>query len=610
MKLNKLWASALALLALTACGKDLEPSLAPDAPEAPKTKVVHIDLTAGQDLNDLRVLYNLASDGTGAITGLAMSEKDVNLRIAVKQGSGEPTYQTLTFTKVQGENRATYSGQITIPSGGTGEYKLSAILLSEVGSGAKTFATVDAANSTYAWGFYPNAVVVRQTPANAKQLELPVGNKLDTNVPYVSAWQTVTLSSDGTKLAPTKLKLEPQGTILRFRIKNETQNTYNIKEVDFVTNAFSPTGRFVFTKESAYNVGFPEFIRGDFYPPYSYKLPKTNQTIVAASSTAPSLSPWYYIWVMPTHSRTFDTRVDLVATDGSKMIGVFSTDKPLSPGSVPMTLTIKNTGHGAGFGEIGEVPNEWGSVITKPKLALEYVATKDFNQAGNNFVNDDDPNVGRFIWTEAISKFSSPVVIEGVKYSIPTASEMRSIFPPEYIKSKEDGVRIKVDQPIDVSNFRERAVKIGDITKDYYSDFYGTGNNICYAIRFKDKTNWNKTAFRYERITATDPSGTTTASWKVTCRYIGNNPAISMSQVAQETFWNSNQDEDVTRIFVNRGYFNPRDKAMHIKRSTSWWVSDEYDPDVAYSFEIGDKSALSRIDHKYNGFPVRPFIRN
>lgn len=601
MRLNKLWAGALALLALTACNKDIEPSQESQTPEAASTRVITADLSVSQNLEEMRMLYNIKTDGSGATAGLAMAERDLKIRIAIKRGDGAPTYQDLDFKKVQGEPRATYTGDITVPTGGSGQYQLSAILLHELGDGGRVFADVDNNNV-----LYPERVFIRETPElpakRPKELVLPTGNKVDTNVPYLSKWQPVALNAEGTALAPTAIKLEPQGTLLRFRIKNETNSAYNIAQINFVTSAFSPSGAFTFTEESPYKVGYPRFLRRDFYPPYSYKLPAANQAVPSSST-----SPWYYIWAMPTQSEVMETRVDLITTDGAKIQGVFSTNEPLPSGSVPLTLKIKNSGHQAGFGDIGEVSDEWGST-TPRKLALEYVAEKDFNQAGDNFVADDDPNVGRFTWADAVAKFSTAKPISGApyKYSLPTAAEMRSVFPARYILTSEEGTYIGFGSSkaaYQVSNFRERAVKIGEATKDYYSDFYSPKNsNVCYAIRFKDNTNLNKTAFRYQRFYNSEKKVT---HWEVSCRYIGSNSAITMNQVADEAYWTPEEGK-VTRVF--RNHLFTYTSTGQLSSSTSWWLADEYDPEVAFSFEIGT-TGWNRMDHKYGSFPVRPFIR-
>lgn len=592
----------LGAVALTACSKDTElaPEVAVQSSETPKTMLVDANLSVGQDLGELRMLYKLKDDGSGKTDGLAMVDKDVRIRLAIKRGTGAPVYSEYTFTKVPGENRAIYSGQITVPAEGTGDYKLSAILMGET-DGGNTYGTINATDPRF-----PERIEVTKTP---EALVLPTNNQLDAYIPYVSAWQTLTLNAAGTAIAPTKIKFEPQGTLLRFRIKNETGEDFNIKQVDFLTSAFSPSGCYHLDRESTTKVGFPHFERTGYYSPYSYTLPVTNQLISArTNSTTPSFSPWYYIWVMPTESNVMETRVDLVTTDGKRIVGVFSTNHPIPPVSIPVTLTIKDSGHEAYFGDIGESEYEWGSTPGRPKLALEYVAEYDFDATGTALVrndNPDDTSVGRFSWDEAVAKFSTPVTIDGVKYSIPTAAEMRSIFPAQYYMNTEDGIRVEFSASgFEKTNFRERDVKLGSVTKDYYSDFK-TVSGICYAVRFKDNTNANRTAFRYRRIT----SGGRLVRWEVTCRYLGNNANVGITQVANPTFWTSNNSNDVVRNFANRGYVDRLSGEMKLT-FTRYWLSDEYDPYVGYSLRFHSSYVINKLDHKEGGFQVRPFIRD
>ncbi len=122
----------IAMIALTACTSQEETLV------TAKTKKVDVTISVGPD-GDLRALFD-RDETTGAIGALKMVEKDVNLYVGIKAGdAGEPVMQTLKFTKVPGENRAVYSGQITVPISESGNYKIAAVLLSE--EGGLTYAT-------------------------------------------------------------------------------------------------------------------------------------------------------------------------------------------------------------------------------------------------------------------------------------------------------------------------------------------------------------------------------------------------------------------------------------------------------------------------------------
>lgn len=602
MKLSKLWASALALLALTACGKDLEPSSQSIVSEAPSTQEVYASLSAGQDQESLRVLYNLTGDDSGATSGLSMAEKDLMIRVAIKRGTGVPTYQDLTFKKVKGENKAIYEGPITVPTDGSGDYQLSAVLLHEVGG--LTFAKANTNDKTLG---YPHVVNINATP---KALRLASGNQIQANVPYLSAWQSVALDASGTKLAPTAIKFKPQGTLLRFRIKNETDQAYSIKQVNFMSRAMSPAAALYFHQLSPVDPSFPRIRPMSLYPPYAYTLPTSHQTIAAKSGDQPSKSPWFYIWVIPMDgNQVHSTVVDLITTSGAKLENVFSTAEPLPWGSVPVTFTIRNSGHTGTFENVGEVPNEWGSAYRPSKLALDYVSEYDFdnNEVNRGFVEHHEfaaDNIGRFTWSDAVAKFSTPVVIKGKKYSLPTVAEMHSVFPLRYLDRKDgEGGSPTLFSSNSYDNVLEKEVKLGDLIKNYYADYRGS-STVTYAVRFKDNTNLNRTAFKYE-------IEETSSQYRVivTCRYLGNS-LVSINDVAQPAFWQTNATKDVSRTFVSRGIIDVNPVAEFTTEWTNWWTSGDISYSGANSLLLYWKRSGIESTHKLSQCMVRPWIRD
>lgn len=602
MKLNKLWAGVLSLLALTACNKDVEPSQDHISTPELATKEVYADFSVGE--GELRVIYNIGSNGK--VTGLEMEDKDIYLYLAVRKGeAGTPVYQEKLFKKVPGENRATYSGKITVPNEGTGDYQISAMLLREEGSGGKVFAKVSSLASEVQ---VDNSAVGGKTA-----LPMPANGKLEINVPYLSAWKTVNMINE-TQLSPTTIDLKPQGTILRFRIKNETSSPLPVKSVRFVSNAVARQAMVHFDRPSRLYPDYPLWVRADRYPPIDFMLP--GNTIVPAhtAESGSGLSPWYYVWLHPTEDYNPYTEVYLLDNSGVQMPQtVFSNKKHLPVGSVPMTLTFKSGGVEATFDITEDVPYEWGSGET-PKLALEYMAKWDINQAGDAFVknnNINDPAVGRFTWDDAVSKFKNIKELNDDagtgRYSMPTDAELRSVFMHH---TKLYGTSIgaykvrfenKQGQELDLPEY---GVKIGDYTGNYLADVV-VKPLVTYAIRFKDKgSNRNRTAFRYRRIGTGNDSRI-----EITCRYLGNDTSVRIADVAQDSYWTSNNSKDVVRELPERGYidWNKQDN----NRKAAWWAVDSPEPESGYSTRVMSYGmGASMGDHKRNKMLVRLWKRD
>lgn len=597
MKLNKLWAGVWALLAITSCNQDQD--VAPVIEQAAATKEVYAAISVGQD-NEMRAIYNInTADDSGAISGLEMAEKNVKLRLAVKRGDGEPTYQDVVFEKTPNKNHAFYKGKITIPASGAGKYQISAILLSE--DGGKEFAKV--VNK----GIQLNVV---EPVAASGELLLPTGNKTEANVPYVAGWTDISLADDNS-LNPISLKFKPQGTLLRFKIRNTTESSQTITTVRFKTSAFGRKGWFSFVAPNSGTLTDIHFVRDDFYPPYDYTLPNPT-TIPAASGTVATHSPWFYIWVMPTESYKMNTEVDLINSNGDVIANVFSTNQPLPTGSVPVILNIGGN-HNASFDDLGEVPFVWGVTPAVPKLSIEYMADYDVNKTGDGFVknlNTSDPERGYYTWKEAFDQFGTPKMIEDQKYSLPTATEMNSILPfRDYISaaSESAGNLIHYGKTFSYDNVLEENIKIGSVTKNYKADYRNMGNGVTYAIRFKDNTNYNRTAFRFSRINIVGQR-----HLKIEARYIGNNTDIAIAQVASEDFWRTNtKDTKIARLSYCGRYDNGQLDDIKLRDQAGYWYSStEHDPYSVYVFRTFMNDASAAFSYKTHHFSVRLWKRD
>ncbi len=607
-QIQKLWAGALMLLALsTACSKEEAPS--PVEPSQPTTKQVYADLTIGGD--GLRAVYDVATDGSGSATHLQL-ERDVVLYLAVKNELGDVVYNTpKTFVRT-GRNTARYAGQITTPATGT-SFSIAAILLGEAGNESR-FAAVDASD--------PSAVnVVAATPFNpvSHNAIKVASSQVDAPVPYVAGWSTARFNATGTVLEPVELTLKPQGTLLRFRVRNTTSTPISVSKVRINTTAFDRGGYFSFVKDNAGQPTELYFTATSRPVPVDYVLPEVA-AVPAAVGGQPGYSEWFYTWVMPSKSYEINTSVDLILENGTLVKNAFTTNRPLSHGSVPVTFSYTGT-TGVDFLDLGEVGHEWGSTST-PRLALDYFAEGDVSVDLTTFETAQSstaPNRGFFTWAEAMTNFKdvktygAGTAYEG-QYSLPTLAEAKSLFPvhhPDFVSTTNPyghPILVAVDDPQPRTNIIERGVKIGAVTKDYANDYRYVNRRVCYAVRFKDNSNYNRTAFRYAYI---GTMSSNTYALEVRARYLGNSSA-TIDDVATETYWSTPDATEVKRIFTAAGQYlasNPSTKVQEMGL-VEYWTTEAVDPDRSYVFSFVNGRAFTHPSFNSTKNVVRLIKRN
>lgn len=592
MKLNKLWASVLALMALASCGRDLEPSVNMPTPEQPAAEyqLVRMDIKATQDDNALRVGYGVSDDEDGALTGLALAEKNVNLRIAVKQGlNGTPVVDTYSFTKV-GRASFAFSDNIKVPvKQGNEPYYMAAVLVSE---GTKDtpdyleYATLDESK-------YPTRVIFPNTK-NETLLLADSENKIYPNIPYRSEWTEISMNTEGTSISRATIKLAPLGTLLRFCILNTTKFNQDIFGIVFDSPTFTNKGDIDFARND--HGRFPR------WNPYTsiqlgYNLPekitlKPNEK-----------SPWYYMWVK-SYTYTENIRPEPVTVrycteDGGAYVEtpIFKTKKLLRNGSIKVTFKIRSASTAdADFDEMDELGDfdeldpiyEWqGTVLRRVSEGVLNVTEDGFVDVESGGVRDT--SVGYYTFQNA-QKFTKPIpiMLKGMrrKYSLPTANEMSSIFPR--LSSVDQIVVVRFDRNDQVKeNVLERRITINGSTQDYTADYKWVNvrgvDQGTYAIRFKDTSNKHRTAFKYKL----EGNPRTNVVLKITARLLGSDPKfdnLTVHQVAEKSFWEDSQGIYDERIFPFYGSDNARatDSRYDYNKRAEYWTSSYHTLDHGY----------------------------
>ncbi len=589
MKLTKLWASALALLTLASCSQDVD---VVQPQEAPRTRQVHIDLTAGQDDNELRVTYGI--DANGKTTGLKMSDKNVILRVAVRRGSGAPVMQSLEFVKAPDRNYATYSGQITIPAGGTGSYSIAAVLLKEAGTDGKVYGTEGMTDQAFA--FRPSAQRDAIVAFARTNLISANASEVEANIPYITEWQPLTINAAGAAERVT-LQLRPFGTLLRMRIKNESAQAQVFRAVQFVTEAFSPGVSFDFSFSAR---GSYPWWSGENTEVYTINLGDIR--VEGKTSGEAQYSPWLYAVAYPRKVSAGITTVATLRTTTGPYLKAFATTDILPHGSVPLTLVYTGESD-ANFEDLID-RDEWTGSTTRPKLAIEYVAEYSFAKDKTSLVSDhlsDNANIGRFSFEEA-TQLTTPVEIGGVRYSTPTNGEMLSIFPGRF-----DPVsgRLNHNGNVTLTNFLERDVTIGSETRNFVSDYKNTDGGSFYGLRFKYTKHC--TAYRYRTITT---SGANKAL-VVDCIYIGG-AAYDIADIAQDSFWDARAGQIVSRTFPFYGAMYDAAGALEGGNTAGlYWTSASLEDTGKYVGTIHSVAwAAVVFKSELSLLPIRPWIRD
>ncbi len=535
--------------------------------------------------------FGLANDDSGKTTGLKMSDKNVILRVAVRRGTGTPVVQDLEFVKTPDRNHATFSGQITIPSDGTGDYTISAILMKEAGADGKVYGT-----ATDTGGVLSTTVNFNRTNIISHS-----ASEIEANIPYITEWQRLTINGNGAA-EPVTLALKPFGTLLRMRIKNESSVEQTFGLVRFTTNAFSPSVAFEMTSaQGSYpewrvaNVEYVDLDLGSVQAP-------------AKVGDNPGYSPWLYTVVYPRKTVMNVTTIgSLRVLSGTSFFKAFSSTQYLPHGSVPLTLVYTGQNDATFEGLVEK--DEWGSTTERPKLAIEYVSQYSFDKTKAALVSDhlvDNPNIGRFTFDEATA-LSTPVVIDGVKYSTPTKNELMSIIPPRF--DIANGI-LHENVVLRYINFVEPDVKIGSVTRNYASDYVKSSPSATaplYALRFKNTKDC--TAYRYRTITL---AGTTTRAMVIDCIYIGF-ALYDIDDIAQSQFWTDRTEQIVSRTFPLYGeaYSNDPTTLRNYNTVGTYLTSTRFDHTSWYASSLSNSSwGIAGLKSNLTIAPIRPWIRD
>lgn len=465
----------------------------------------------------------------GRIATPFMSERNLKIRVVVRRHTAEGlkyAYQTLTFRKVSGENRATFTGNLITPKG-PGNMEIAAILLAEEGDGGEEFMQV-----------HNNSVdVVRTAPINpilTVMETLPGGRKkVRTRIPYVSEWRPMTIVNkkievdNGSSDLRKCLIFRPSGTLLRLRFTYSGTQPRTISAIRIKSNVLVRHWNYCFTRNSLTGTADGNLVQGYVDNDSQIRLEELYNfpQPVTLSSSNPK-SPWYYLWVMsrkpglPPPSGGFETKISVLETNASERQVFSSTRETLKLGAIPI-----------------EVPGC--SDFPFGKLPLDFVAPKNLAKVAGAWKLQSDntipnsPNNQIFPFADVLSfRHNAPPqgrLIGTDRYYIPEDVDMWSLF-------------LMGENKLNVSpmgtwfNVRQDRMRVGgpggrmfqgDSQGVYRSYWYRHTDGVVYAVRLTGRNNCHVLAYRYRFVGGTAPNPSNSYV-EVSSRYVGRDASLGI----------------------------------------------------------------------------------
>lgn len=143
------------------------------------------------------------------------------------------------------------------------------------------------------------------------------------------------------------------------------------------------------------------------------------------------------------------------------------------------------------------------------------------------------------------------------------------------------------------------------------SHYYGEGEFVCYALRFKGGDNRYLSAYKWEPIFFEgDTQNVKTKALKVTCRLLGAEGAsLTVKDIAKPEYWSKNAQKDVVRYFPTAGYlnYNGSNEVMGRNLKGRYWSCTSNEPNGAWGFGFDADFVMVHSWHHGAGYSIRCF---
>ena len=207
---------------------------------------------------------------------------------------------------------------------------------------------------------------------------------------------------------------------------------------------------------------------------------------------------------------------------------------------------------------------------------LEYVAERNIDKAGTNFVTDMYAyNVsGLYDFDTAVAKFSH-ITIGGEAYHLPSMDELKAIIPgklddnPGYdlvtvwSKSPTVNSRMNIEQKVVVAgksiNCLQDIQNVPADTKSYALRFKGTAIQSAWKYEIKQVNNYKV--------------------MRITSRLVAD--GVTIEDVSKGSFWTQNNSRDIVRIFPFDTFRHYGSGLLQGDWSGNYWTSSPIDEHTA-----------------------------
>lgn len=497
-----------------------------------RTKEVWLNLEMGADAESLRLLQNVTATGSIATPFIGGAKEFKILLCVTRSGATAPVYQELTLTVPADQVKSTtdqtdtyystirpkYTGKITVPSDGSGNYSLSAVILDydvETG-GAVTFKSgyksvnldgnvvsniqvtsdhlVGGSTATQTASTDP---ILVQFPSNGT-----AQTQIDFKVPYVAEAVSVAPTAKGDALEKVALSFKPSGRLLRFKVGNALSCAVKLTKLRIKTNAFFPDWKYDLSSLTSGNL-----VQGYRADVNTWERTYTIDLALSGNATA---GDYLGLWVMPNSATSgLSTQVYLTDANGTEMLAFESSNALGSKGTQNVNL-LYTAGGSNGFPN-NKLPYEYFAGLAKDEATVSGTATNidDLRTQKASYSKDD------FAYMTFAA--SSAAIANNMIYKIPTLEELSGIF-----LGSTDGIAIqwnstdRVDVTIPKTSIQN--ITVGGKTKTYTNTYQGDNVNTIYAVRFQDECNLSRMIYRYRRIGTYGQNG---YQLEVSMKYIG-----------------------------------------------------------------------------------------
>lgn len=220
------------------------------------------------------------------------------------------------------------------------------------------------------------------------------------------------------------------------------------------------------------------------------------------------------------------------------------------------------------------------TVGERPKLPIEYVAEYNINATGTGFVTTaSNEGSGYFSWSQANDLFSiaNLFTVDGIVYYLPSQDEWRGIIPDSAGVTKP--ILRYTMSTLDLNN--PELIRVANKVGNYTADYINTSNKISYGLRFKGEGDQLKSAWRYHYTNNPVGDGNVLI---IKVRYLGPTSSTTVGQIANETWWDTPHEDEITRIFQATGFIAAagQTNTQFFGENGNYWSTTSYEPGARY----------------------------